>query len=58
MHATPGCETLHSFVLVAQPRLWYKTAREAVTLERFHRAFKDGLMEYGMIRAVKKSGTE
>lgn len=46
------------FLCVTQPRLWYKTAREAVTLERFHRAFKDGLMEYGMIRAVKKRETE
>lgn len=27
------------------PRIWYKTLREIVTLERMHRAFDDGLME-------------
>ena len=27
------------------PRIWYKTVREIVTLERMHRAFDDGLME-------------
>lgn len=37
-----------------QPHLWYKCARDGVTLERFHRAFVDGLVQYGMIRAVKK----
>ena len=31
----------------------YKTVREIVTLERMHRAFADGLMEYGMMKAVK-----
>ena len=38
---------------VQGPRIWYKTVREIVTLERMHRAFADGLMEYGMARAVK-----
>ena len=28
--------------------------REIVTLERMHRAFASGLMEYGMAKAVKK----
>jgi MPBQ/MSBQ methyltransferase len=36
------------------PRIWYKTVREIVTLERMHRAFADGLMEYGMMKAVKR----
>ncbi|KFM26766.1 Tocopherol O-methyltransferase, chloroplastic [Auxenochlorella protothecoides] len=39
---------------LVQPHLWYKCARDGVTLERFHRAFVDGLVQYGMIRAVKK----
>ena len=29
------------------PRVWWKTIREIVTLERMHRAFDSGLMEYG-----------
>ena len=37
------------------PRIWYKTVREIVTLERMHRAFADGLMEYGMMKAVKRA---
>jgi len=36
------------------PVIWYKTVREIVTLERMHRAFDSGLMEYGMMKAVKK----
>ena len=35
------------------PALWYKVTREIVTLERMHRAFADGLMEYGLMRATK-----
>lgn len=42
-------------VVFKGPRIWYKTVREIVTLERMHRAFADGLMEYGMIKAVKKN---
>ena len=38
------------------PRLWYSVLREIVTLERMHRAFKRGLMVYGMARAVKAGG--
>jgi len=41
-------------VVFKGPGIWYKTVREIVTLERMHRAFTDGLMEYGMIKAVKK----
>lgn len=33
--------------------LWYKVVREIVTIERMHRAFASGLMEYGMMRATK-----
>lgn len=43
-------------VVFKGPFIWYKTVREIVTLERMHRAFSDGLMEYGMIKAVKKNG--
>ncbi|KAL6785298.1 VTE6 [Auxenochlorella protothecoides x Auxenochlorella symbiontica] len=42
------------WIVVSKPHLWYKCARDGVTLERFHRAFVDGLVQYGMIRAVKK----
>lgn len=35
------------------PRVWWKTIREIVTLERMHRAFDSGLMTYGMIKARK-----
>lgn len=35
------------------PKLWYKVTREIVTLERMHRAFDMGLMEYGLMRGVK-----
>lgn len=31
--------------------------REIVTLERMHRAFARGLMEYGMIRGTKLEST-
>jgi MPBQ/MSBQ methyltransferase len=40
-------------VVFKGPRIWYKTVREIVTLERMHRAFADGLMEYGMMKAMK-----
>ena len=36
------------------PLIWYKVVREIVTLERMHRAFESGLMQYGMMKAVKK----
>ena len=41
-------------VVFKGPVAWYKVMREIVTLERMHRAFADGLMEYGMVKAVKK----
>jgi len=44
-------------VIFRGPRIWYKTVREIVTLERMHRAFARGLMEYGMIKSVKKATT-
>ena len=38
----------------SKPKVWYKTVRDIVCLERMHRAFDVGLMQYGMIKAVKK----
>jgi len=40
------------------PKLWYKVTREIVTLERMHRAFDMGLMEYGLMRGVKAAKAE
>ncbi len=40
------------------PSLWYKVTREIVTLERMHRAFDIGLMEYGLMRGVKAARVE
>ena len=40
-------------VVFKGPRVWYKTVREIVTLERMHRAFEDGLLTYGMMKATK-----
>jgi MPBQ/MSBQ methyltransferase len=39
------------------PAIWYKTVREIVTLERMHRAFDSGLMQYGMIKGTKKAAS-
>jgi MPBQ/MSBQ methyltransferase len=36
-----------------RPRIWYKTLRDIVTLERMRRAFGVGLMQYGMIKGTK-----
>jgi MPBQ/MSBQ methyltransferase len=41
------------WIVVRKPKVWYKTVREIVTLERMHRAFDDGLLTYGMIKATK-----
>ncbi|KAJ8614258.1 hypothetical protein CTAYLR_001116 [Chrysophaeum taylorii] len=41
-------------VIRAGPRMWWKCLRDGICLERMHRAFKRGLMEYGMFRATKK----
>lgn len=43
------------WIVVRKPKVWYKTVREIVTLERMHRAFADGLLTYGMIKATKAS---
>ena len=43
-------------VVFKGPKAWYSVTREIVTLERMHRAFADGLMEYGMIKAKKSVG--
>ena len=40
-------------VVFKGPVVWYRTMREIVTLERMHRAFDKGLMQYGMMKAVK-----
>ena len=39
--------------VVRRPHLWYKVFRDGITLERMHQAFTDGLMQYGMMTAVK-----
>ena len=46
------------WIVVSKPQVWYKVVRDAVTLERMHRAFDRGLMQYGMLRAEKKSADE
>ena len=43
-------------VISKGPWVWYRVIREIVTIERMHRAFARGLMEYGMARAVKQRG--
>merc|ERR1712060_968312 len=43
-------------VVFRGPRVWLKTVREIVTLERMHRAFAEGLMTYGMIKGSKAAG--
>jgi len=40
---------------VFKPKTYVKTFRDAYCLERMHRAFKRGLMEYGMWTATKKA---
>ena len=41
--------------VVRRPWTWYKTVRDGICLERFHRSFEDKLMGYGMFRAQKKA---
>jgi len=41
--------------VVIRPRLWWKVIRDAWCLEVMHRAFTDGLMQYGMFTASKKA---
>jgi len=38
---------------IFKPRKYMKTVRDGYCLERMHRAFKRGLMEYGMFAATK-----
>ena len=40
---------------IFKPRKYVKCFRDAYCLERMHRAFKRGLMEYGMWTATKKN---
>lgn len=39
--------------VIRRPQLWWKILRDAVTLERMHQAFTDGLMQYGMMTSTK-----
>ena len=39
--------------VIKRPHLWWKVVRDAWCLEIMHRAFTDGLMEYGMATARK-----
>ena len=39
---------------IFKPKSYMKCFRDAYCLERMHRAFKRGLMEYGMFAARKK----
>ena len=45
-------------VVFKGPRVWYRVVREIVMLERMHRAFDRGLMQYGMITAGKPAGSK
>jgi len=39
---------------IFKPKNYIRTLRDAYCIERMHRAFKRGLMEYGMLTATKK----
>ena len=41
------------WIVLTKPHLWYKCLRDGITLERMHRAFASGLMQYGMMTATK-----
>jgi MPBQ/MSBQ methyltransferase len=41
--------------VLVKPPCWWSTIREIVTLERMHCAFRDGLMQYGILTGVKSS---
>jgi MPBQ/MSBQ methyltransferase len=41
------------WAVIARPSCWWPTIREIVTLERMHTAFRDGLMEYGILTGTK-----
>lgn len=42
-----GVEDPWYVIFKFNPFIWWKVVREIVTLERMHRAFESGLMEYG-----------
>lgn len=48
-----GIEDPRGFIF--KPKKYMKCIRDAYCLERMHRGFKRGLMEYGMLTATKKS---
>lgn len=39
--------------VLRKPHLWWKCFRDALTLVRMHKSFKNGLMQYGMMTAQK-----
>mmetsp|Transcript_115834 Transcript_115834/g.216843 ORF Transcript_115834/g.216843 Transcript_115834/m.216843 type:complete len:440 (-) Transcript_115834:29-1348(-) len=41
--------------VIRRPKLWWKVIRDGWCLEVMHRAFTNGLMEYGMMTAGKKA---
>ena len=41
------------WAVVWKPSCWWSTIREIVTLERMHCAFRDGLMQYGILTGSK-----
>lgn len=41
------------WAVILKPSCWWSTIREIVTLERMHGAFRDGLMQYGILTATK-----
>jgi MPBQ/MSBQ methyltransferase len=41
------------WAVVIRPSCWWSTIREIVTLERMHTAFRDGLMQYGILSGSK-----
>jgi MPBQ/MSBQ methyltransferase len=43
---------------IFKPKKYLRCIRDAYCLERMHRAFKRGLMEYGMFTAKKINTTE
>lgn len=43
---------------IFKPRQYFKCVRDGYCLERMHRAFDRGLMEYGMFRATKMETTK
>ena len=46
------------FPVLIRPHLWWKCLRDGITLDRMHQAFTSGLMQYGMMTAVKKAQGE